>query len=183
MVHLLYEQVESAGELQLVSPTRLVGLLDLLRDEKADAGAWHVTPGQLADRFQNRMLVFDVKPGESHDATIVILRQAWGWSYPNYAPVAFHLQTIVVDSTVHRTVQVPGVKSPPEYKAPARLRIPRNADAIVEFAYLKATSNSTWNWGRTGYLNAALLWRDAHAYFQSEFAANGIPMGASQPPR
>lgn len=64
--------------------------------------SWHAADLELLEQVHDvdpaeYRIVVDLKPHQKENVSLYRLREAWGYSYDLWTPVAFHLETIFVD--------------------------------------------------------------------------------------
>lgn len=109
------------------------------------------TPGQE--------IVIDLKPNVAQNVSLYRLLDVWGFSHAEWTPLALRLEVLFVDLTD---------EDPKLFKSSFS---DEGADRslVGEFLYVQGgTSVGTWNWGRVGSVNGALLWPDAFDYLSGE---------------
>jgi len=117
-------------------------------------------------------IVLDLKPGDESDVSLCRLRDVWGFSYATWTPLALRLECLFGDYDAENPTCFR--EAPPQSR-------PRRS-ALGMFLYVQGgVSGGTWNWGKAGRVNGALLWPDAFAYLARELgaalAAGGSPGG------
>lgn len=151
------------------------------RGQNAAIG-WHLSESDLLGTATDQYLsgsvlpdeyaiVIDLKPGVANNVSLYELKDIWGFSYPDYTPIALRLEPLFVDHE-------PENSNPDAFKKCFRdndcLR-----DQVHEFLYLQGGYNSgKWLWGRVGMVNGALLWPDALEFFFREIQnrmQGGVP--------
>lgn len=101
--------------------------------------------------------VIDLKPTDSK-VSLYEVRNIFGCREEDWAPLAFHLESIYVDED-------PNPKTPEGFKRRFPV-IPSKRENVCTFLYLrKNKKGGRWNWGRAGSTNAALLWPEVFAFF------------------
>lgn len=167
MPFLLYKQ--SGNEMQRVRQIALGGNQGPFArhvGNRLDDGAtapieWHLTEKQMltllqTDKPDEQALIVELKPKAEGNVSLYRITDAWGHTKPHWTPLALRLQTLFVDRQ----------ESDPD-AFQEQFELPEDdGDLVHEFLYLTAgTESDSWNWGRTGSVNAALLWPNTFRYF------------------
>ena len=122
---------------------------DLLRTATDQYLSESVLPDEYA-------IVIDLKP--SVNVSLYEIKDIWGFSYPDYTPIALRLETLFVDHE-------PKNSNPDAFKKCFK---DNNCfrKQVHEFLYLRGGYNcGTWHWGQVGSVNGALLWPEALEFF------------------
>ena len=150
----------------------------LQQNQGQNAGiGWHLNETNLLSTATEQepvlaneyAIVIDLKPNVANNVSLYEIKDIWGFSYSDYTPVALRLETLFVDLN-H--------PNPDAFKERFTddncLR-----DQVHEFLYLQGGYGfGTWNWGRVGMVNGALLWPDALEFFFTEIQnriQGGVP--------
>jgi hypothetical protein len=89
-----------------------------------------------------------MKPTVERNVSLSQLNKVWGYSQPDWTPIAVQLGALYVGQPDD---------NPERFKT--EFHDPGSKDLIHEFLYLQAgTSVGNWAWGRVGSVNGVLLW-------------------------
>ncbi len=158
---------EQRGEQQRSSPLPWHLSEELAEITSALFDATGFTPDQIRDLtepFDGLALVADIFPGDKKNVSLYQVKEIWGFSYfledGIFTPLALRLEALLVDE---REKDPEGRKK--EFTLLSDI-LKCKKEPIHEFLYLRGKNGA--NWGRVGYVNGALLWPDALAYFVRE---------------
>jgi hypothetical protein len=165
MPFLLYE-IEAEREFTLVKRVSLAGkqgpIASHVRATCPNGGGWHLPETTLLERLGVQRpgahaLIIDVAPDRRNEALLCRIRDVWGYTYPSWTPILLRLEEVYNDKHENPSQMKPRftVSGDP-------------GDLVHEFLYLKGGTTPQpreWTWGRTGQVNAALLWPDALEFF------------------
>lgn len=109
-------------------------------------------------------VIIDLKPDAPTNVSLYRIEDVWGVSNPDWTPLALRLRPLFVDLES---------RNPALFKK--RFRMPSDEDIkkyggpIHEFLYATHGMGieATWKWGRSGVVNATLLWPEVLEYFFS----------------
>jgi len=140
------------------SSTGLIYPFVLAYARRQERFAWHAKINDLLDEAgippKGHAVVIDLKPKES--VTLFELTDVWGYSYPEWTPIAMRMETLFLDEKP---------LDPDAFKqrfADARCR----RRPLYEFLHLQGgTIGGSWNWGQVGTVNGALLPPEALDFF------------------
>jgi hypothetical protein len=165
MPFLLYE-IEAEREFLLVRPVSLAGkqgpIASHVRATCPNGGGWHLSETTLLERLGVQRpgahaVIIDIAPDRRDEALLCRIRDVWGFTYRGWTPILLRLEVVYDD--VH--------ENPSQMKP--RFPVPDGpGDLVHEFLYLRGGTTAQareWTWGRTGQVNAALLWADALEFF------------------
>lgn len=174
MPFMLYDAVISQGtrrytRSRTVSIAGNTGPLAAIQRSRNTAAAetfrWHATHkdivSAIAGSSPTQEIVIDLKPNVAKNVSLYRLLDVWGFSCPDWTPLALRLEVLFVD--------VP-------HDEPARFKESftcedADRDLVGEFLYVQGgTRGGTWNWGQVGRVNGTLLWRDAFHYLSGELS-------------
>lgn len=106
-------------------------------------------------------IVIDLKPNVAKNVSLYRLLDVWGFSYSDWTPLALRLEVLFGDL---------GHDDPSKFKQ-SFSDDGADRSLVGEFLYVQGgTGGGTWNWGRVGSVNGALLWRDAFDYLSGELS-------------
>ena len=147
----------------------LIKTEQLLKNQDQDGFGWHLSESDLlrtaTDRYLSESvlpneyaILIDLKPSVEGNVSLYELKDIWGFSYPDYTPIALRLETLFVDHE-------PKNSNPDAFK-----KCFKNnncfREQVHEFLYLRGGYNSgKWLWGQVGSVNGALLWPEALEFF------------------
>lgn len=124
---------------------------------------WHMAEAQLLRHLgvtSGHAVLIDLKPTTTGNVSLYRLKDVWGFSYREWTPVCLRLESLFIDE--HRA-------NTKEFREEFPFRPEDGGVTIHEFLYLNGgTSEGTWNWGMTGTVNSALLFRDAWEYLADQ---------------
>lgn len=149
----------------LAGNTGPLSALALKLTNGASPNKWHVTGPELVAeilRINPNLgpatdVLIDLKPA-AKEVSLYRLLDVWGFSDNGWTPVALHLEALIVETPSH---------DPAAFKR--SFTAGPNCESVAEFLYLQgATAKDTWNWGRIGGVNGALLWPDTFRYLAGE---------------
>lgn len=136
--------------------------VEALLDNGAEAPIkWHLTGSEMLDYLdvddpEGHALVVDLKPSIDHNVSLYEITHVWGHTKPTWTPLALRMKTIFVD----REEPDPDLFME-QFQLPSEGR-----EQVHEFLYLTGGAESdSWGWGRTGTVNAVLLWPSTFRYF------------------
>jgi hypothetical protein len=116
---------------------------------------WHMSETQLLSRLTvtpEHAVLIDLKPTTKGNVSLYRLTDVWGFSYRQWTPVCLKLESLFIDEHIENAEA---------FKEEFQLR-PDGGVIAHEFLYLNGgVSEGNWNWGMTGAVNSALLFRDA----------------------
>lgn len=145
-------------------------LIDYLRRgnvKKSQIFTWHINQNEILTNLefdpQKHAFVIDVKPDVKNNVSICKLQDIWGYSNDWWTPVLIRLESIFIDkkSIDHSTFKRAFNDSEAE------------REVLHEILYLDAgTHYGKRRWGKTGYVNAALLWPEVLSHFCSIIEEN-----------
>ena len=121
--------------------------------------AWHASGAEIVEQIvgpgtSNEILI-DLKPNQPGNVSLYRLMNLWGFSVEDWTPIALHMEALFVDRSE---------SSPKRFKERFLVR-GASRDQIGEFLYLQGgVRGGTWNWGRVGSVNGALLWPEPFEY-------------------
>lgn len=125
---------------------------------------WHLTGSDIleyhgVEKPDQHQLIVELKPNAENNVSLYQITDVWGHTKSSWTPLALRLKTIFVDR------HEPDPKSFQE-----QFRIPDDEGELVhEFLYLTGGADSeSWGWGRSGTVNAVLLWPETFQYFIGE---------------
>ena len=133
-----------------------------LNPEKRIPLKWHATAKKLIQLLggspTEQAIVLDLKPGATSKVSLYRLLDVWGFSYANWTPLALRLRVLFANRkeanpfTFKNAFVDPGTEH----------------SLVGEFLYLQGgVSEGTWNWGKVGRVNGALLWSDAFEFLST----------------
>lgn len=154
------------GASTFINPKRTTHLPAVMKDyvqEEADGSAkytWHLDEatllGLLGKEADNRALIVDLKPGQEKAVSLYRVRNFWGFSYKNWTPLLVRMKALFVDKPA---------EDPAEFKEKFTDSEACH-DQVHEFLYVRfGTVEGIATWGRSGWVNATLLWSDALRHF------------------
>ena len=113
---------------------------------------WEVDEAEILEQLgydsRDHLFIIDMKPSVPGNVSLYRLRRIWGFSNPDWTPLALRLDALFVDEK----------QAHPE-KFKSEFLLPSRPDAVHEFLYVRGgTRGGTWNWGRIGSVNGVLLW-------------------------
>ncbi len=108
-------------------------------------------------------LVIDATPDREDSISLFQVKQLFGCSYQEWTPLCLRLGPILDDK----------VSDPEKVKQALTVSKSYLKENIIEFLYIRkgfgaGEQGGTWNWGRVGIVNGALLYEDAWVYFVNE---------------
>src|SRR5438132_9958694 len=163
----LYE-IQNQTRIQL----RRESLLRVLKDfAKREVGCgnrrWHAREGDLLrgmgiEACENHAVIIDLKPDATENISLYEIEDIWGFSSQEWTPLALRLKPLFVD---HKEESSDRFKK--RFLMPSAKAIRDNGGAIHEFLYANHSEGieGRWRWGRSGTVNATLLWPEAFEYF------------------
>lgn len=106
-------------------------------------------------------IVIDLKPNsKKNEVSLYQIKAMYGCSYEEWTPLCLKLGAVCEKSNVEK---------PYEVKQIVEVRKSQLDQDIIEFLYImKGYKSGSLNWGRTGNVNAVLLWPEALKYFIKE---------------
>jgi len=179
---LIYDFAESEDHLEYTRNKRTTKIPRILKSyvgslpEPADEPGvvtWHRSQDDLLQAMDldstSQTIIVDLKPGQKGAVSLYRVSDIWGYSGPHYTPVLVRLTSLYVDHPVD---------SPKRFKR----RFTDSEctfDQVHEFLYLRfGHKGGTANWGRSGFVNAALLWPYHLEYFMGVMSENLEARGA-----
>lgn len=144
--------------------------------------AWSATAEALLEAnfedAQNLRLVIDLKPDVEGNISLYMVKTVWGVTYPQWTPIMLELTPLFVDESV-----------PEDIRAECKRKIlfdpdPEAHEPVFDFFYLQGGyAEGSWNPGRLGGYNGALLWPDAASYFTAQIQQilNALPSTEKEP--
>ncbi len=120
---------------------------------------WHASAEDLivlsGGSPMQQAIVIDLKPSVPGNVSLYHLLDVWGFSYSDWTPLALCLRPLFVDHIDPNPIKF---KRSFLYKG-------TKFSLVGEFLYMQGgVSSGTWNWGKVGRVNGALLWHDAFKY-------------------
>ena len=162
MPFFLYSLDSKRGEYRQVREVSLSGSASPFRTIATEAGQeWHAPDERIltllgVERPAEHRILIDLKPADKNNVSLYRLRDAWGYSYDGWTPLALRLESLFVDQPQDK---------PSTFKQ-AFCGPLGTEDFIYEFLYLNGgTKSGRWTWGLVGRVNGTLLWPDALQYF------------------
>jgi len=150
-------------------PQILVGLLR----EKHDLSkqqlpfTWHVRAEEILGRLEppsgRSALVIHVNESSRDWITLCELKDVWGYSYGDWTPIALGMECLIDQAAAD-----PGLRRQTFTCARG------SGEKAYTFLYLRAGTvpgRGKRAWGKVGYVNAALLWRDALEWFVAQMCS------------
>ena len=123
---------------------------------------WHMSETQLLSRLTvtpDHAVLIDLKPTTQGNVSLYRLTDVWGFSYRQWTPICLRLESLFIDEHIENVEA---------FKEEFQLRSDGGVIAY-EFLYLNGgVSEGNWNWGMTGAVNSALLFRDAWEYLAGQ---------------
>ena len=124
---------------------------------KQGNGLWHMTEADLLRHYRGapdeNALVIDLKPKARGNVSLYRIRDIWGHSRDGWTPMLLRLEALFVD-----------LEEPDSFKAEFKYP-PGDGRSVYEFLYaIGDAENGSWKWGRSGSVNAALLFPCALDY-------------------
>lgn len=146
----------------------------LTSKETDNVVTWHLNESDLLMRLgldaSLNSIVVDLKPSQTESISLYRLAGVWGYSGYGWTPLLVILETFFVD---HK------VLNPSNFKQKFNLSLNLGGNKVHEFLYLRFDQNGgNANWGRSGWVNASLLWPDSMRYFM-EIIKNNLDKGDS----
>ena len=135
-----------------------------LKNPSADSPfRWHATSSEivaaLSGTSPTQEIIIDLKPNIAKNVSLFRLLDIWGFSYPDWTPLAVRLEALFGD-LIH--------DDPKQFKA-CFSDATADHSMVGEFLYVQGgTAGGSWSWGRVGSVNGALLWRDAFDYLSGK---------------
>jgi hypothetical protein len=127
---------------------------ELLQQGASYPIGWHLPVADLLQRLSfdpsSHSLIIDMKPASS-EVSVYQLTDIWGFTeWPTFTPLGLRLQSLYVD---HKN------DDPGKFKSEFSDDHEKCYEEVVrEFLYLRVgKGGKKWVWGRTGFVNAALL--------------------------
>lgn len=124
---------------------------------------WHMSETRLLGRLgvtPEHAVLIDLKPRKKGNVSLYRLTDVWGFSYREWTPLCLRLEPLFMDK---KSDDAEAFKEEFEFRAED------GGTVIHEFLYLNGgISEGTWNWGMTGTVNGALLFRDAWEYLAGQ---------------
>jgi hypothetical protein len=126
------------------------------RDLMAGVGAY---PGSQA-------VVVDLKPHAQDIVNLYRMRGILGYSYADWTPICFLFERLFDDQPE---------LDPERFKQRFTRERGFRGTHAASFAYLRhgTLEGEAWNWGRTGWVNGAMLFSDAWRHFDQEIRSLG----------
>ena len=116
---------------------------------------WHIAEAQLLhhlDVTSEHAVLIDLKPTTTGNVSLYRLKDVRGFSYREWTPVCLRLESLFIDEPIENAEA---------FKEEFQLQ-PEGGIIAHEFLYLNGgVGEGNWNWGMTGAVNSALLFRDA----------------------
>lgn len=105
-------------------------------------------------------VLIDLKPTTKGNVSLYRITDVWGFSYLEWTPICLRLESLFIDEEK---------KDAEVFKKEFEHRAEDGGVVIHEFLYLNGgVGEGTWNWGMTGAVNSALLFRDAWEYLAGQ---------------
>lgn len=137
---------------------------------------WHLSEEDLLARLGfnggKHALVIDLMPDKKdkgqtvkrRDVSLYRIRSIWGFTYPEYVPVVLLLECLCLEVP-------PSIFYETNSKEAFEFPISRGT-MVCDFLYLngKARETRPYCWGMVGFVNGALLWKDAFDFFHMSIA-------------
>jgi len=136
--------------------------------ESGDVVTWHLNEADFLMRLglddKVNSIIVDLKPSQKEAVSLYKLAGVWGYSGYGWTPLLVLLETFFVD---HK------VLNPSTFKQKFNLSLNLGGDKVHEFLYLRFDQNGgNANWGRSGWVNASLLWPEPLRYFMGVIKKN-----------
>lgn len=133
-----------------------------LNAEKRIPLKWHASAKKIVQMLggspTEQAIVFDAKPSAAGKVSLYRLLDVWGFSYANWTPLALRFRVLFADRKE---------ANPFAFKN-AFIDPATDHSLVGEFLYVQGgVTEGSWNWGKTGRANGALLWSDALEYLST----------------
>lgn len=140
-----------------------------LLDDGAEAPIeWHMDSRAIlhqlgVDTPGDHALIVNLKPKAEGNVSLYRITDAWGHTKAKWTPLGLRMEMLFVDR-----------EEPDPDRFQERFQVPPgDGDLVHEFLYLTGgAKKDRWMWGRTGTVNAALLWPDTFRYFVEAMTAD-----------
>jgi hypothetical protein len=158
-----YQQIRTIPLAGKNGPLAKLAIQSFNEQKPISSGKWHIDEKQIiseivTDRTKEYAIIIDLKPDDTKTVSLFRLKEIWGSSDEEWTPIMLKLETLFIGEKI---------KAPMDFKKLFEVDKKTRLDYAYEFLYLQGGSKSgTWNWGRTGGVNGALLWEDTWKYFQ-----------------
>jgi hypothetical protein len=124
---------------------------------------WHATVAELMPYLgassTSQSIIIDLMPDAKHVVSLYRLCDVWGFSEAQWTPIALRFQSLFIEKPE---------PNPSDFKQ-SFSDAGSERSYVAEFLYLLGGVNGgTWNWGRVGRVNGALLWKNAFDFLAGE---------------
>jgi len=157
------EQYRFARGVRLAGRSGPLALLSRsLNPDKRIPFMWHASAKKIIQVLKGspteQAIVFDVKPRSMGKVSLYRLLDVWGVSYANWTPLALRLRALFADR-----------KEANPFAFKNSFLDPGTDHSLVgEIVYVQGgVSEGSWNWGKGGRANGALLSFDAFNYLSA----------------
>ena len=177
MTHSLYTLTDErdntvyhyAREVRLTAETGPIA--SFVREARgSEPGGWRMNERDLlvgvgGDRASQAFVV-DLKPDAQGIVNLYRMRGIVGYSYTDWTPICFLFEQLFDDQPE---------PEPELFKQQFSRKEDFRGTRAVSFAYLQrgTLEGRAWNWGRTGWVNGAMLFSDAWRHFNREIRSLG----------